>query len=291
VIGFEPDDLQNLRCPGCHGELHWKGTCRQGYLANGVLECDQRHIWRIKDGIPNLADRSQMTVKDQLLDVVYDALAPFHDLSVEYFLPIVQFPDGESSRENFISAMKLKRSDVRTGSRPKRILEVGVGTGANLPLIRYRTRKGEKVDLWAVDLNDNMIAGCAEANRSSVDDVLRLAHADAHSLPFADSTFDRVLHVGGINIYRDPRLGLAEMARVAKPGTPIVVVDEGLDPNRNNTILHRLAFRWLTSLDEFSHAPIEFMPEGCELIEVYNASRFYYCMVYQKLAEPTFDPI
>ncbi|MEM7078604.1 MAG: class I SAM-dependent methyltransferase [Pseudomonadota bacterium] len=280
MLGFSLEDLEFLRCPTCGGELVWQGA-EDDPMRNGVLTCPQGDLWRVKKHIPNLADRTRMTHKERGLDVIYGLLAPFHDWSVDYFLPIVQYPDTDSSRENYIKAMALNAQDLTSAEGPIRILEVGAGTGANLSIIRNKTLDIEGLQLWAVDLNEDMIAGCARAFQGDAE-RLRLAHADAHQLPFADDTFDRVLHVGGINIYRDAQQGLAEMARVAKPGTPIVVVDEGLDETRDNTLAHKLAFKWLTSLDEFSHAPEELLPDGCELIDVYNASRFYYCLVYRK---------
>ncbi len=44
--------------------------------------------------------------------------------------------------------------------------------------------------------------------------------------PFRDAIFDAVFHVGGINFFNDRARAIAEMIRVAKPGTKIVIVDE-----------------------------------------------------------------
>jgi hypothetical protein len=41
----------------------------------------------------------------------------------------------------------------------------------------------------------------------------------AEHLPFPDSAFDCVFHMGGINFFTDPSATLREMVRVAKPGT------------------------------------------------------------------------
>lgn len=283
MIGFNEDDVNLLTCPTCTEKLKWKGAKHpDGRLHYGVLMCDHNHTWRVESDIPNLVDRKQLSKKDQLMDVVYDFLAPVHDLSVTYLLPVLQYPDEDASRNTYIEAMALGCDDMSQGEEIKRILEVGVGTGANIPLLRNAARETKNLEIWAVDLNANMIRKCANANRSKDDSSLRLALADAHVLPFADSTFDRVLHVGGINIYRDAAQGMAEMARVAKADTPIVVVDEGLDKDRDNSIVHRMAFLWLTSMDEFTGAPEDLIPDNCEKVEVKAVSRFYYCLVFKK---------
>lgn len=282
MIGFTRDDICNLRCPISGGGLEWRGhELKDGTLHYGALISELGQTWRIDGRIPNLADRSLLTPKDRVMDLVYDVLSPVHDLSVNHFLPILQYPDSDASRENYIKAMGLH--EFKDSTDTIRVLEIGVGTGANIPLILHAADYPENLEIWAVDLNANMVQRTAQSYQHSDSLRLRLALADAHQLPFADSFFDRVLHVGGINIYRDVSQGLAEMARVAKADTPIVVVDEGLDKCRDNDLRHKLAFLWLTSMDEIREAPTGLIPDDCELDDVYNVSRFYYCMVYHRL--------
>ena len=54
-------------------------------------------------------------------------------------------------------------------------------------------------------------------------------HCAAEDLPFADNSFDIVFHVGGINFFSDKPRALAEMLRVAKPRTKLMVADETQD--------------------------------------------------------------
>src|SRR5262249_55333038 len=115
----------------------------------------------------------------------------------------------------------------------------------------------------------------------------RLLLADAHSLPFQNDLFDRVFHVGAINAYRDPTRALHEMARVARAGTPIVVVDEQLDPGRDHTLCHRMAFHALTLFDTHAQDPKLLVPEEYRpSAEVTPVSRFYYCLTFTKPVAP-----
>ena len=107
------------------------------------------------------------------------------------------------------------------------------------------------------------------------------ARADAHALPFADASFDRVFHVGGIGGYGDTRLGLAEMARVARPDTPIVVVDEQLDPGRDDSLFHRVVFRALTFYTTAPDSPVADLPPGATAVLSEQVSRFYYCLTFR----------
>jgi SAM-dependent methyltransferase len=101
-----------------------------------------------------------------------------------------------------------------------RVLEVGIGAGANLPLLPPGW------DVYGVDIAPSQLALCRERTPGMAG---RLALAEAESLPFADATFDAVYSVGGFNYFRDPAGAIREMRRVALPGVPVVVADEDPD--------------------------------------------------------------
>src|SRR5690606_29729582 len=54
-------------------------------------------------------------------------------------------------------------------------------------------------------------------------------------LPFADGTFDAVLHSGTLLRFDDVPGALAEMARVVKVGGHVVAADEGVAPWHEKT--------------------------------------------------------
>jgi SAM-dependent methyltransferase len=64
--------------------------------------------------------------------------------------------------------------------------------------------------------------------------------ADAGELPFADDTFDAAFHFGGINLFDDPKRGIAEMTRVVKEGGRVVFGDEGVAPWLKDTDYARM---------------------------------------------------
>ena len=100
------------------------------------------------------------------------------------------------------------------------VLEVGIGSGANVPLLP----PGWAV--YGVDIAPSQLALCRDRNPGMAG---RLAWAEAEALPFADATFDAVYSVGGFNYFRDPVRALREMRRVARPEAPLVVADEDPD--------------------------------------------------------------
>src|SRR5262249_6901147 len=140
---------------------------------------------------------------------------------------------------------------------------------------------GLAVEIWGLDLSLGMMnIGRRRLRREGRSDV-RLLMADAHALPFPDASFDRVFHIGGIAGYRDPAAALAEMARVALPGTPIVVVDEQLDRAVPQSLYNRLTFRLVTFYDPDPHCPVEHVPPRAWEVRAEQLSRFFYCMIFR----------
>ena len=100
-----------------------------------------------------------------------------------------------------------------------RILEVGIGTGLNLPLYPANCQ------LVGIDLSENMLekaqAKVAELNLDNV----TLKVMDASAMDFADNEFDRVLATYVISAVPDPVGVLKEMKRVTKPGGTLVILN------------------------------------------------------------------
>jgi SAM-dependent methyltransferase/alkylhydroperoxidase/carboxymuconolactone decarboxylase family protein YurZ len=262
-------------------------------IASGVLQCRGcGTAWPVYDGVPHLYDPATVRGSDFFLRFVYDWIAPWHDLSVKLVLPILQWESAASARDGYMRRLQLSRLAPHDDGTPVRILEVGIGGGANLPLIE-RDLPSDIADLeiWGIDLSPGMLAQCQRHIRGTrFGRQVRLMLADAHALPFPDASFDRVFHVGGIAGYRDPRLGLAEMARVARPEAPIVVVDEQLDRERSNSLYYRFIFRAITIYDPHPHAPANEIPAHALCDESTQVSRFYYCLRFHVPAATSAPP-
>lgn len=109
--------------------------------------------------------------------------------------------------------------------------------------------------------------------------------AGAERLPFADASFDAVLHIGGINVFDDRRAALAEMARVAKPGCRVVVVDENERAARGYE-LTMPGFKGSFSAGlPAAGAPVADPPAGMTQVEVSDVWRGW-CFCLQFVAPP-----
>ena len=92
-----------------------------------------------------------------------------------------------------------------------RVLELGVGTGHNLP---HYPREG--VELTAVDLSAEMLVR-AERRAAELGLAAEFVHADIQNLPFDAASFDVVVSACVFCSVADPLAGLLEAHRVLRP--------------------------------------------------------------------------
>jgi ubiquinone/menaquinone biosynthesis C-methylase UbiE/uncharacterized protein YbaR (Trm112 family) len=278
-------DVEVLACPACLGKLAREGRASGELLEEGWLFCSEcGSCWPVVEGLPRLLREQEVRGKDRLLRAIYDGLPSLHDPLTTLLTPLLQGRSEAELRERYVSRFELDALVPRPRGQPLRILEVGIGAGANLPLLTRALPPGLEVEVWGVDLSTGMLGCCRERLAREGHRGVRLLLADAHALPFADHTFDRVFEIGGINGYRNPGRALAEMARVARPGTPLVVVDEQLDAGARS-LRDRVAFRLLTFYTREPHCPRELLPPAAVDIVEEQLSRFYFCLSFRMRPE------
>jgi len=107
-----------------------------------------------------------------------------------------------------------------------RVLEVGVGTGLNLPY--YDRSKVEKV--FGLDPSPEMTVKAERAARSSHLDV-EFIHSPAESIPLDPASVDTVLLTYTLCTIPETQAALREMRRVLRPGGKLVFCEHGLAPD------------------------------------------------------------
>ncbi|MGZ4314678.1 MAG: class I SAM-dependent methyltransferase [Gaiellaceae bacterium] len=128
--------------------------------------------------------------------------------------------------------------------KPRKVLEVGGGEGELAE--RIRDELGSEV--IGVDQSERMV----EIQRSKGIDA---RDGDVQELPFADGEFDAVVAAWMLYHVSDLDRGLAEIARVLKPGGRLVAVTNGVDH------LHEL---WELAHQASSVANFSFNSENAE---------------------------
>ena len=104
------------------------------------------------------------------------------------------------------------------------MLEVGVGSGLNLP--RYGLTVTQVV---AIDPSLELLR-LASKRRLAARAPISLLPASAEQLPFADTVFDTVVMTWSLCSIAHPVAALREMSRVLKPGCRLLFVEHGLSP-------------------------------------------------------------
>lgn len=141
---------------------------------------------------------------------LYDRIAGLYDISTRLYARW-KSGAGATRRKAYLDLLELRDGDS--------FLEVSVGTGANWPYLN------RSMDFYGLDLSSGMLARCRR-HAHQLKLKFQLCQGLAEHLPFPNSVFDSVFHMGGINFFTDPAAALREMVRVAKPGSRLVVVDE-----------------------------------------------------------------
>jgi ubiquinone/menaquinone biosynthesis C-methylase UbiE len=104
------------------------------------------------------------------------------------------------------------------GDLQGQVLDVGAGTGANLPHLRQAKR------LVATEPDAAMRKRLARKLAAGHVPV-EVTDAAAESLPFPDATFDAVVFTGVLCTVADPQAAVAEARRVLKPAGRLIVLE------------------------------------------------------------------
>ena len=119
------------------------------------------------------------------------------------------------------------------------VLEIGIGSGLNLPYYGARVKRICGVDPSA-ELLDIARRG---AKRQSTE--VELVRQSAERLPFGDASFDSAVMTWSLCSIADPLAALREAKRVLKPGGELFFVEHGLAPEPGVAAWqHRLTPLW-----------------------------------------------
>jgi demethylmenaquinone methyltransferase/2-methoxy-6-polyprenyl-1,4-benzoquinol methylase len=137
---------------------------------------------------------------------------------------------------------RARAADLAAVAPGSRVLDVATGTGdLALELARRVSPGGEVV---ASDFSAAMLAR-AQAKGGARDAALvrpRFELGDALALPYADSSFDAATVGFGVRNFSDLAAGLAEMARVVRPGGRVVVLEITTPSRAPLSLFYRLWF-------------------------------------------------
>ncbi len=147
---------------------------------------------------------------------IYRLWAPIYDSTVNrIFMP---------GRKRAMELLDLQRGE--------RVLIVGVGTGADLPLLP------NGVDVTGIDLSPEMLAQ-ARLKRTSNLLIVKLIQGDAQTLLVDEASFDAVILNLILSVIPDGNACLQSAMRALKPGRRAVIFDKFLPEGKNPSLVRK----------------------------------------------------
>ncbi len=207
--------------PDTHERLYHLAEDGNKYL---VTEGGTRYDY--VDGFPNLCYPRRVEQKRPV--EFYDEYAKTYD--AVYYQTFMTFKEDEVATRNKI----IDRLNLRPDAR---ILEIACGTGRDSELIAKRLNKnGEFV---ITDFSPGMLNVCKK-KLDSFDLDVKYCASNAVHLPFEDNYFDAVFCFDAISEFPDVKKSMAEMVRVAKKGSKVVLGYINLPVWLKGTYFHKI---------------------------------------------------
>jgi demethylmenaquinone methyltransferase/2-methoxy-6-polyprenyl-1,4-benzoquinol methylase len=104
------------------------------------------------------------------------------------------------------------------------ILDLCTGTG-DLALAYERTSQGRVSIIGADFCHEMLVLACEKTSKKQASNRVRYLEADAQRLPFPDNHFQITAVAFGLRNVTDTDRGLAEMARVTRPGGRVAILE------------------------------------------------------------------
>jgi phosphatidylethanolamine/phosphatidyl-N-methylethanolamine N-methyltransferase len=193
----------------------------------------------------------------------YEFWAPAYDFIFDWI-----FAPG---REAAIKHLEL--------SREHSVLEVGIGTGLNLPLYPATCR------LTGIDLSQEMLDKAVERVQTLAMPNVRLKVMDATSMDFGEDEFDSAIATYTISAVPDPVAVLREMRRVVKPNGRIVILNHFRSERRVTGRFEDFVAPLCTRLGWKSNLPMKpllervgLTPELITTVNMFNGWRLVKCV-------------
>src|SRR5689334_13627584 len=209
--------------------------------------------------MPNAGEaRVDVALEKRQVERAYELYAPVYDFIFDWI-----FAPGRSAA--------IKQCDLTPNDT---LLEVGIGTGLNLPLYPATCR------LTGIDLSQEMLDKAVERVSDLAMPNVTLKVMDATSMDFADNEFDKALATYTISAVPDPVAVLREMRRVVKPGGTLVILNHFRSERRVTGAFEDFVAPLCTRLGWKSNlaftpllAQVGLIPESVQHVNMFNGWR------------------
>ena len=204
-----------------------------------------------------------VALEKRQVERAYELYAPVYDFIFDWI-----FAPGRNAA---IQHLGVKPNEM--------VLEVGIGTGLNLPLYPASCR------LTGIDLSGDMLDKAVERAQKLAMPNVTLKVMDATSMDFAENEFDKAVATYTISAVPDPVAVLREMRRVVKPGGALVILNHFRSERRLSGFVEDLMAPVCTRLGWKSNLPmmplldqVGLTPEVVTKVNLFNGWRLVKCV-------------
>ena len=162
----------------------------------------------------------------------HDHIIPYKDSGKSKKEQVAEMFDRIAGRYDVMNRFLSARTDINwrkkairmlKKDRPQHILDVATGT-ADMAIMAAKLLKPKKIT--GIDISAQMLEeGKKKVVKEALTDCIELRMGDSETIKFAENTFDAVMVAFGVRNFESLENGLAEMLRVMKPGSRIVILE------------------------------------------------------------------
>jgi len=211
----------------------------------------------LTQGIP---EPGQAPGKREDVQAMFDAIAPRYD----FLNHLLSFGIDRIWRRK---AVAMLRADA-----PRTILDVATGTGD----LAIRALKLGPEKIVGVDISEAMLERArAKIAGVGAGDIIEMRSGASEQLQFEDNSFDAAMVAFGVRNFENLRAGLSEIARVVRPGGPLVVLEFSRPRHFPIKQLYGLYFRYVIpnvgrTVSRHEHA-YQYLPDSVGVFPTGNA--------------------
>lgn len=147
------------------------------------------------------------------------------------------------------------------------VLEVGIGTGASLPLYTKCTK------ITGIDLSTKMLKVAHKRIKKHSIENAEILEMNAEKLDFPDNYFSHVIAMYVVSVSPNPEKVIKELKRVCKPGGDIIILNHFSHNNTLMTKLEKILTPLSTKIGFIPFFPLDEFLNKVDDIEIYDMER------------------
>ena len=232
-----------------------------------------------RDGFPDYVNYSELAKIEREFIDWYALNADDYDSTLPITFEIL------GCNEDFEREKLYNSLDIKPYSK---VLELGAGSGRDSQNIASKLSSDGVLIMQ--DISSDILKFCRKKfevskSKSEIKCDYDFFLSNVTNIPYADNSFDRIFHFGGLNTFGNIEVALKEVSRVASDGAVVVIGDEGIAPWLTNSRFGRVLIA--TNSQYANLPPLGELPEtSCNVNVQWFCSEAFYFISYEVRKNP-----